>query len=320
MSPVRNDARRVFLKKGTCSQALCHLLDREFGHVNECAERASDPLAGGIMRRGHQCGMLWGAVLAAGAESGRRNDDRDRAIGMAMAASQRLTESFMGRAKTTDCREITGCDWTRTFSIATYFLTGRVFTCFNLAAKWAPEAIESARETLSRVPDDVPPVPISCASEVALQMGAGAEEMVQVAGFAGGIGLSGNACGALGAAIWMHNLAWCRSHPGKNPPYINNPGTENILQAFDEATGSEILCRKITGKIFRSVGEHTEFMKNGSCGKLIGILTRAGRSAGTGGGGCQSPPRPDEFTRLYPKSNCLNWPTSWSTNRDRIRV
>ena len=34
-------------------------------------------------------------------------------------------------------------------------------------------------------------------------MGATDEQMVTVAGFAGGMGLSGKACGALAAAVWM---------------------------------------------------------------------------------------------------------------------
>ena len=31
MHVVVKDAKRIFLKKGTCSQTLCFLLDREFG-------------------------------------------------------------------------------------------------------------------------------------------------------------------------------------------------------------------------------------------------------------------------------------------------
>ena len=46
---------------------------------------------------------------------------------------------------------------------------------------------------------------LSCASEVVKKMGGSNEEIVIAAGFAGGFGLSGNACGALGAAIWMKN-------------------------------------------------------------------------------------------------------------------
>ena len=44
-------------------------------------------------------------------------------------------------------------------------------------------------------------------------MGGSADEAVMVAGFGGGMGLSGNACGALAAAVWMKGVAWCRTHP-----------------------------------------------------------------------------------------------------------
>ncbi len=275
MIAVKNDAKRIFWKKGTCSQALCFLLDREFGYVKENEERASDPLAGGIWRRGHQCGMLWGSVLAAGAEAFRRHPDRDRAIGAAMTASRRLVESFTNRTGSADCREITGCDWTSAWSIAKHMLTGRVFRCFTLAEKWAPEAILAAGEGLAGDMTGQPGRPLSCASEVAGKMGASDEEMALVAGFAGGIGLSGNACGALGAAIWMKTLAWCREHPGKTPPFSKNPGVKNTLKAFDDAMGTEILCHEITGRRFGTVGEHAEFVKNGGCGELIELLARS---------------------------------------------
>jgi len=275
VNAVKNDAKRLFLKKGTCSQTLCYLLDREFGHLKENEERAADPLAGGLMQGGHQCGMLWGAALAVGAESFRRHDDRDQAIGAAIIATQYLVDSFEKRTKTANCREITGCDWTNAFSIAKYFFTGKFFTCFNLAAKWAPEAIQAASEGLSREKTDLPQLPISCASEVAKKMSASDEEMVLVAGFAGGLGLSGNACGALSVAIWMNTLAWCKKHPGKTPPFFTNPDTKNTLQAFADATGSEILCHKIAGQRFKTIGEHTEFIKNGGCDKLMQVLVRS---------------------------------------------
>jgi uncharacterized membrane protein (UPF0136 family) len=275
LNAIKNDAKKVFLKKGTCSQTFCYLLNREFGFLKENEERATDPLAGGIMQRGHQCGMLWGSTLAVGAESYRRHKNRDQAIAIAITATQHLVESFSKRAKTVNCREITGCDWTSIFSIAKYLLTGKLFTCFNLAAKWAPEAIQAAAEGLSREKTDLPQMPINCASEVAQKMGAGDEEMVMVAGFAGGIGLSGNGCGALSAALWMNTLAWCKKHPGKSPPYFNNPNTKNILKAFYGATDSEILCHKITRECFKTLDDHTEFIKNNGCDKLINTLARS---------------------------------------------
>ena len=73
-------------------------------------------------------------------------------------------------------------------------------------------------------------------------MGASDEEMVMVAGFAGGIGLSGNACGALGAALWMKTLVRYRNG---NPTFFASPEAKNTLQAFCGATDSEFLCNKI---------------------------------------------------------------------------
>jgi hypothetical protein len=179
-------------------------------------------------------------------------------------------ESFSKRAKSVNCRDITGCDFSSKISMAKYFLFGRVRSCFKLAEKWAPEAIQSATEGLSREQTDLTQLPISCASEVAKKMGASDEEMVMVAGFAGGLGLSGNACGALSAAIWMNTLDRCRKHPKKsaNP----NPNATNTLKAFYGATDSEILCHNICGQCFKTIDDHTEFIKNGGCKKLINIL------------------------------------------------
>jgi hypothetical protein len=99
--------------------------------------------------------------------------------------------------------------------------------------------------------------------------------MVMVAGFAGGIGLSGNACGALGAAIWINTLAWCKNHPGKSPPYFNNPDVKKTLMAFSYATDSEMLCQKICGRNFKTLNDHTEFVKKGGCDKLIDVLAQS---------------------------------------------
>ncbi|MCK7536420.1 MAG: C-GCAxxG-C-C family protein [Marinilabiliales bacterium] len=48
-------------------------------------------------------------------------------------------------------------------------------------------------------------------------MGGTEEESIMVAGFAGGIGLSGNTCGALTAAIWYKMLEWGKNNPTEKP-------------------------------------------------------------------------------------------------------
>ena len=66
MAAVKNDTKKIFWKKGTCSQTFYYILNREFGDHNEVHELASDPLVGGIMQLGHQCGLLMGSTLAVG--------------------------------------------------------------------------------------------------------------------------------------------------------------------------------------------------------------------------------------------------------------
>jgi hypothetical protein len=268
------DTKKIFWKLGACSSTLYHIVSREIGQVHDADVRAAAPLAGGIMLRGRQCGMLWGAVLAAGAEAYRRVPERDRAVALAVAASRSLVGSFTARTGTVSCREFTGCNWRNPFGIAKYMLTGGVPKCFNLADRWAPEAAAVAAEALAGEKAAAAAPGASCASEVARMMNAGDEEAVTVAGLAGGIGLSGDGCGALAAAIWLRSLAWCREHPEKKGS-LSNPPAKIVLKAFFGETGGEMLCNKICGRHFETPGEHTEFVKNDGCGKLLRALAQA---------------------------------------------
>mgnify|MGYP005637844279 CR=1 FL=1 len=285
--PKLKGTKKLFIQLGTCSRTLCHILNREFGHPMETEELASDPLAGGIMQRGHQCGMLWGAALAVGAESYRSCGACSPAIGKAITATQSVMESFSNRTKCINCRDITQTDMRSKWDMMKYFFSGRFISCFTLADKWAPEAVRSAVEGLSQ-PIDSTHSPVSCATEVARKMGATDEEMVMVAGFAGGMGLSGNACGALGAAIWMNSLVWCREQNDSNTipdqavgkkrkvktPFYN-PYAKSTIMAFYRATDSKILCHKISGKRFNSIESHTAYIKEGGCKNLINALTNS---------------------------------------------
>ena len=280
MTPDKSDSKanlqntkRVFLKKGTCSRTLFYILNREFGYPMEDEERAADPLVGGIMQNGYHCGLLLGSVLAVGAESFRRCNNIGQAIALAIIATQHLTESFIKRAKSVDCQDITEADFSGKLSIAKFLISGKFISCLKLAEKWAPEAIQSASAGLSQEQTDLPPLAISCASEVVKKMGASEKEMAIVAGFAGGLGLSGQACGALSAAIWMNTLAWGKEQDGKSS--YPNPKATKTLEAFFGATDYEFLCHKISGKNFKTITDHTEFIRCGGCDKLINVLAQS---------------------------------------------
>jgi len=269
--------RKVFWKCGACSHAMFHLLNIEFGNVAPDEEKASDVLAGGIALKGHQCGMLWGAALGAGVEANRKFDDKDKAVAVSMKSSMRLVESFKKRAKYLDCRDITKVDWNNKFHFAIHMiktiLRGFIFShCFNLFAKWGHEAIETAKQGINEDVDCESKC-LSCSTELLKKMGATEEESVFVSGFAGGIGLSGNACGALGAAVWYKMLVWIRKNPEETPSMFKNEESAKIFEVFNKQTDSEMLCRNICGKTFNSIEEHSDFVKNGGCQELLEVLS-----------------------------------------------
>lgn len=267
---VKLKAKRTFIKKGTCSRTFFYILDREFGHPREEEEKAIDPLAGGILQQGYQCGMLWGASMAVGAEAFRRSDTPDQAIGLAILATQHIMESFVNRTESIECEVITRCDFSNKKSFLKYMLSGKFVNCLKLTGRWAPEALDAADEGLSVDKSNLPEHSISCASGVVRKMGGSEEEAVMVAGFAGGMGLSGSGCGALAAAVWKNALIHNKKQTGKSATY--DPSTDPTLKAFYEETDYELQCDKICGQRFKTLEEHTDFVKNGGCKKLIEVL------------------------------------------------
>ncbi|MCR9291041.1 MAG: C-GCAxxG-C-C family protein [Bacteroidetes bacterium] len=271
--------KAVFRKCGTCSQTFAHLLNRAFGNPRETEEHAIDPLAGGIINQGHQCGMLWGTAMAIGTEAFRRFEDKEKTIAVSVTATQKIVDSFVQEAHSVNCKEIIGFDLSNFFGLTAYMIKTMVkgidnSQCFNFAEKWAPEAIQTSVAGLEKEPNELICKAQSCTSKVVKRMGGTDEEQMMVAGFAGGLGLSGHACGALAAAIWMKTLEWCKANPGKTPPYLNNPNAKKILKAFKEETNSEMLCHAITGQRFENIDAHSKFLENGGCEKLIEALSK----------------------------------------------
>ena len=270
-------AKQTFRHCGTCSQTFGCLLNREFGHPHRDAERALTPLAGGMMNQGHQCGMIWGATLAAGLEAFRQYPDQRQAQTVAIQAGKAIIDSFEQHNQTVNCIELTGCDLTTFWGLAKLGVRTMArgmdnSPCFNMAASWAPAALSAAKQSLQQAPESAPVR--SCAAEVAQELGASDEEQIMVAGFAGGIGLSGHACGALAAAIWMKSLTWCKEHPDQEPPFFRNAAAKQLLKQLLEVTDGEIQCQAIARQRFDSIEAHTVYLENGGCAKVIASLVQ----------------------------------------------
>ena len=197
----------TFIRRGACSETSFCVLNRAFVNPLKEEEHATVPFAGGVMQHGYQCGLIWGAALAAGAQAYRGLGTGSRVEAKAVIAAQRLVESFRAlNENNVNCLEITEIDKSSsTMQMITYFLIkGGTIGCFRRAAKYAPAAFSVIDAALSDEDIEVPPAPVSCSAVLAKKMGASDMHATLAAGLAGGIGLSGGACGALGAAIWLN--------------------------------------------------------------------------------------------------------------------
>ena len=238
----------------------------------ESEEHAVMPLAGGIMQHGYQCGMVWGSALAAGAEACRLYGTGPQAEVKAIAAARRVVESFRALSGHVDCFEITGMNKSSSTMkmIEHFFLKGGAIRCFSMAAAYAPIAFSEINAAFSETDIDLPSGPVSCSTMLAKKIGASDIQATMTAGFAGGIGLSGGACGALGTAIWIDGTKRIERSGGKIS-YISKEGAE-IIEKFLKSSDYEFECSQIVGRKFESVADHASYVLSGGCSKITDAL------------------------------------------------
>jgi len=252
------------------------VVDDSFDQPLKLEESAVMPLAGGIVGYGYQCGMLWGAALAAGAQAYRLFGTGPQAETEAVLAAQRLVEAFRARNKHINCSEITELDRKgstkgQPVQVFKFFIKGGPILCFRMSANYARIALSEINTTLSEKLSEAPPPPVSCAAMLAQKMGASELHTVMAAGFAGGIGLSGGACGALGAAIWIDGMTDSKEGD-RNLDFLKNPIAQATIDRYLESADYEFECSKIVGRRFENIADHAAYLRAGGCSKIIEAL------------------------------------------------
>jgi hypothetical protein len=247
------------------------VVDRSFDHPLKLEEHASMSLAGGILGNGYQCGMLWGGALAAGAQAYRLYGSGHKAEVEALIASQKLAEAFRVRAKDINCAEITEMEWKTTSAkqVVRFFAKGGPIGCFRLSADYAQIAFDTINDALGEKHVDGSSQPTSCTAMLAQKLGVSERHVVMAAGLAGGIGLSGGACGALGAAIWIIGINSTQEEMGK---LFENPRALAVMDRYLQSADYEFECAKIVGRKFESVADHASYLRDGGCAKIIEAL------------------------------------------------
>jgi hypothetical protein len=107
---------------------------------------------------------------------------------------------------------------------------------------------------------------------------------VVVAGLAGGLGLTGNACGALAATVFALTLKYFieRNKPKHSLIRSNLQGLQlwdgwldpsrEVLRRFKERFGTK-LCSRITGTTFEDNDSLYDFLQKGNCNRVVSALS-----------------------------------------------
>ena len=249
------------------------VLDHASDNLLTLEEHATVPLAGGIMNHGYQCGMLWGAALAGGAQAYRLLGPGPQAETKAIMVAQGVMDSF--RACTNNeinCLEITDLNMQGKVQITKlmkFFIKGGPIGCVRMITKYAPKAFSEINTALPETNVEAPSPPVSCASMLAQKMGASAMHTVMAAGLAGGIGLSGGACGALGAAIWIIGM---NGHTEGASNREINSRINDAIDRFIRSTDFKFECSEIVGRRFEDIGDHAGYLREGGCSEIIEVL------------------------------------------------
>ncbi len=249
---------------------MINVLDHAFKHPLKLEENASMPFNGGINRQGYQCGLVWGAALAAGAQAYHVHGSGPQGETASIIATQRLVESFRDRFDNINCLEITDCELQSMMQVFKFLIkSGAGVGCVRMATKFAPVAYREIDATLSEESIEAPAPPVSCAALLAQKMGVSDMHTVMAAGFAGGIGLCGGACGALGAAIWIHGMN-CLEEGVSNKDLLSS--VSDMMDRFAASADYEFECSEIVGRKFEDIDDHAGFLRDGGCSKIIEAL------------------------------------------------
>ena len=278
----------------SCAEALFTILNRAAGLELEPEEQAAHALAGGVLNQGHACGMLWGAALAAGVRAQARHARSEIAGAAALQAASLLLDEFRGLAGAVDCRELTGQDLTTVSGKLAYVASGGAADCTRLALKWAPKA----HDLIQPGPAGLDPANLNqpgknCAM-MTMQLLAGAlrldaEKMpVLVAGFAGGLGLKGNVCGALAAGIFALALNYyhARDRKARDSRFRALAQEFGLGKGFAEGPSRlraaflgrfhTDLCRELVSGRFSSLDDHSTYLADGGCKEVIEFMSEWG--------------------------------------------
>jgi hypothetical protein len=290
----RASVTRQMLRRFSCSEMALTILNAAAELEWKELEEASDPLCAGLVAEmDGACGVLWGASLAAGVRARARIPDQHVARAATLASTIDMVSAYRHAGHPLDCAEVTGMG---AWNFARYMVKGNLGVCSRLFSGLGPELHAIIDRTIDEYHVRASAAPCrNCAAEaydrVCASIGFPSDGAGAVAaGFAGGLGLSGNACGALAAAILAVSMKYFTERGRPKHSMIRSdlqglflgigwmrPSME-VARRFRSRFGGKT-CASIAGRTFASADELSAHLGTGRCEPVLEEVATAARDA-----------------------------------------
>jgi len=103
-------AKDLFLSGYNCAQAVVLSFADDMKFSKELAQKMAAGFGGGMGKQQETCGAVTGAIMVLGLLKGEEVNNNDELKSAAYGAVKDLIRDFVATYKTTQCRELIGCD------------------------------------------------------------------------------------------------------------------------------------------------------------------------------------------------------------------
>ncbi len=103
-------AKDLFLSGHNCAQAVVLSFADDLKFSKELALKMAAGFGGGMGKQQETCGAVTGAIMVLGLLKGEEVNNNDELKSAAYAGVKELTRDFMATYKTTQCKDLIGCD------------------------------------------------------------------------------------------------------------------------------------------------------------------------------------------------------------------
>ena len=103
-------AKDLFLSGYNCAQSVLLSFAEDLKFSKELAMKMSAGFGGGMGKQQETCGAVTGAIMVLGVLKGEDVNNNDELKSAAYGSVKELTQEFKSEYKTTQCKDLIGCD------------------------------------------------------------------------------------------------------------------------------------------------------------------------------------------------------------------